>query len=746
MKDQQPSLPTSPCDIEPFLIGDWFVEPALNRLTCKDQSTQIEPRIMHVLVCLAVRPGKVVSRTALLDVVWSRAVVNEEALTHAISQLRRVFGDDPRRPAFIETIHKTGYRLVQPAVWPKPAEGAPQAAEPVAGPPEAAAQATLPDALPAEASVAGRVPGRAAGRRLSRTRIALALGGLAVILIVVSVMATLPRSRSSLLREPMVLEATPFTTYQGMEIHPALSPDGTRIAFSWKEAQDQHYDLYVKQTNTETPLRLTDTEGDEYNAAWSPDGTSLAYALNAGGTAGIYTVPAIGGTSRKIADAPWGLAGIDWSPDGTLLAYSTCRTYGEPLTIFLCSLATGESRTLTTPRPGSRGDFRPVFSPDGKRVAFVRGDRTNLHDIYVVPIDGGEPDRLTHSQHNITGLDWASDGKSIIFASAPTSVADSRLWRVSLNDGSLTWLPTGSGRPGRPSVAPRGRGLVYEDASVSLDVMLVRTDGGSEGAVPIAASTEHDYGPQYSPGGSLIAFISTRSGSPQVWICNSDGTSPRQVTDLEHACIWNPCWSYDERYLAFSAAPDNLTGVCIADIETGIVRCLSRSERHEMALGWSRDGRWLYCKVDRDDAWWVRKVRVDGSEAVDLMPRDVFRLAESVDGQQLIYSRADTSGVWAVSIDGADEVCLVNQPEMVVPCGWREVEKGLYFFTVERTGDGSRTITLRFKDRATGEVAVIATSPDFAAVNIDVSPNGDAVLTDRLEPLGSDLALVAGFK
>lgn len=740
MRNHQPSLPASPCDVEPFLIGDWSVEPTLNRLSRGGQSVQIEPRIMHVLVCLAVRPGKVVSRTALLEVVWSKAVVNEEGLTHAVSQLRRVLGDDPKSPRYIETIHKTGYRLVQPAVWQAQSF------------PRTAGESPVPrvDASP--------VPRAHASGSLwhfrnmpARTKIALAVGGLAVVVAVVSVMATLPRSRSAVLKTPVAFEAQPFTTYPGREIRPAISPDGTRIAFSWEETQGEHFDLYVKQTNTESALRLTETEGDEYDAVWSPDGTSLAYVFNCEGTGGIYTIPAIGGTPRKIADAPLGAVGLDWSADGTLVAYSARSTYTEPSKIFICDLAAGQSRALTLPPAGTRGDVRPVFSPDGRRLAFVRGDRSNLYDIFLVPVEGGEPERLTYSQHNVTGLDWAADGKSLIFASAPTPISDSRLWRVSIDDGSLTWLPTVGRHPGRPSVALKGKGLVYEDVSFSSDIMLVRADNLSEGAVPIAASTQHDYGPQYSPGGRFIAFISTRSGSPQVWACNSDGTSPRQVTNLDHAYIWNPCWSSDERYIAFSAAPDNLTGVYVAEVETGIVTSLSKSDCHEIALGWSRDGRWLYCKVERDGAWWVRKVPVNGRDvgrggAVDLMPRDLFRLAESADGQRLIYSRQDTTGVWACALDGTAEVCLVNQPETVIPCGWRYTEQGIYFFTLDRPPGGPGSISLRFRHSATGEVTTITTSPNFVAVNMDVSPIGDAVVIDRLESLGSDLALVKDFK
>jgi len=416
------------------------------------------------------------------------------------------------------------------------------------------------------------------------------------------------------------------------------------------------------------------------------------------------------------------------------------------LRIFLCSLATGEARALTDPPSMSRGDLRPAFSPDGKRLAFVRGDLTNLHDIYLVPVSGGEPERLTDSFHYITGLDWTRDGKSLVVSSAPSQPADSRLWRLSVDDGSRTWLPIGASHPTRLSVAQRGSGLVLEVASVSSDIVRVRVDAPDREAEPVAPSTQHDFSAQYSPGGHLITFISTRSGSPQVWVCEADGGSPRQVTKFDNARIWSPCWSYDERQVAFSAAREDVAGIYVADAETRRVRCVSESDQHQVVLAWSRDGRWLYCKTDRDGHWWVRRVALDGQEAADIMEKDVFRLAESLDGTRLVFSRADISSIWSVAADGSDEVCLADAPEMVIPRGWREVEQGLYFFSMAVESAPPRTVSLWFRDRATGEIRALAASPDFASSSIDVSPDGAYVIADRLEDLGSDLVLVEDFR
>jgi len=694
-------LPDRPADVVPFYAGDWLIEPAMNRLSKGSESVSVEPRIMHVLTCLAGRPGEVVTRDELIEAVWSKVLVNEEALTQAVSQIRRVVGDDTRSPSFIQTIPKRGYRLIA-QIRPCPAT--------------AQAEQSLP---------------------ISRMRVMAILGSVIVVAAIGLVLFGLPGFRSSGPAKPVALVEIPFTSYPGEEIAPAISPDGTRIVFSRKEGDEGNYDLYVKQKNTESPLRLTDTEENEYYAAWSPDASEIAYARASSEGLGIYLIPAIGGTPRKVTEPPYGIAGLDWSPDGSMLVYSSLPEASRPLHLYTFSFDTGETRKLTTPPGMYRGDFRPVFSPDGERIAFVRGDRTNLHDIYLMDVDGGEPMRITHSQHFVAGLDWMPDGRSLILSSGATRIADMRLWRLSIPDGSLTWLPTTSRRPIRPSVATMTGRMVYEDQAISSDILEIDLAGEDGEARPLITSTRHDYGPQYSRSGKFISFISTRSGSPQIWVCDRDGKDPIQLTRFERAYIENPCWSHDDRYVAFSAAPGNQTFIYVADVESGEVNRISESTGHEKCLGWSGDGEWIYCKSERDGSWWVWKTRQDGTEAVDIMERDVFRLSESLDGNRLVYSRADTSGVWSSGLGGEDERCLVNEPGTVVPCGWRESERGMLSFCF-REG----VFTLMLRDTETGADSVLASGPDLLAVNLDVCPRGEAVIVDRFEALGSDLTLV----
>ncbi len=97
-----------------FRLGDWRVDPRLNRLTRGEESIQIELKMMDVLVCLAGRAGELVTRREITDTVWATEFITEKTLTRAVAELRRTFGDDAKQPRYIETIHRKGYRLIAP--------------------------------------------------------------------------------------------------------------------------------------------------------------------------------------------------------------------------------------------------------------------------------------------------------------------------------------------------------------------------------------------------------------------------------------------------------------------------------------------------------------------------------------------------------------------------------------------------------------------------------------------------------
>jgi DNA-binding winged helix-turn-helix (wHTH) protein/TolB-like protein len=107
-----------------FQLGDWIVQPTTNTMVGPEGEARLEPKAMQVLTLLAERAGDVVSKKEILTDVWDGTYVSEEVLPNAIWELRKALRDDARRPRFIQTLPKRGYRLIAPVT---PTHGVPSA-------------------------------------------------------------------------------------------------------------------------------------------------------------------------------------------------------------------------------------------------------------------------------------------------------------------------------------------------------------------------------------------------------------------------------------------------------------------------------------------------------------------------------------------------------------------------------------------------------------------------------------------
>src|ERR1700683_4765005 len=107
-------------------IGAWRVSPASGQISREGATVRVEARTMRLLLCLAEHAGEVVSIDDLLEQVWTGVIVTPDSVYQAITSLRRLLGDDAKQPAYIATVPRLGYRMVESgSPWvPEPAAGA----------------------------------------------------------------------------------------------------------------------------------------------------------------------------------------------------------------------------------------------------------------------------------------------------------------------------------------------------------------------------------------------------------------------------------------------------------------------------------------------------------------------------------------------------------------------------------------------------------------------------------------------
>jgi Tol biopolymer transport system component len=669
---------------------------------------------MQVLVALARRAGNVVSRDKLLDEVWADTVVNEEALTRAVSELRKTFDDSAQSPRVIETIRGTGYRFVATV----------ESAEPVDAAPSSDSRATSE-----------------AVWYVRPTFIGAAIGALTIVMAAAVGALSLDGNDPA----PTLLDTSPFTTFDGRERTPALSPDGSRVAFAWTGGTDDNYDIYLKQENTPSPLRLTDHPATEAFPAWSPEGTSLAFIRDTDSTHTLYRIPALGGTPRKLFETNGALYGLDWSPDGESLLYADRRTPDGPFRVVRLSLATRDTTVLTAPPASARGDLFPRWSPDGRTIAFSRNADMGGHTLYRMDADGSNPRPLKQGELSIRGLDWMSDGRHVVYASYQSGTYG--LWKVNIDNESVSWVPTHAERIYNPTVAVQTGALVYEELTYEKDVWAVdlatdsiAPDGGPPSR-PLLTSTRWDCEAYYRPDGERLVFTSSRSGSLELWMSDADGADPTKLTDFDGAFVGNPRWHPSGDRVAFFANVDGQAGVYVMDVPGGAperVRALEEdaTASNDWVTSWSRDGEWLYFASDRSGQWQLWKMHPDGSALTQVTQSGGFAAKESVSGDSLFYTKREAPGLWMRPTGGGPEQRLVDDLASYDWGNWAVTAEGLYF--IRRTDDGPHIL---FRDLGSGETRVVASIPNIASPSLEVSPDGQRILYARIEGVNSDLMI-----
>lgn len=657
---------------------------------------------MAVLLQLAAQPGRVITRTELLDAVWGATIVQEDALTQAVSQLRRLLDDDPRRPAFIETIPKQGYRLI----------------------------AAVRTADEAGTAILSR---GSAARRGSARRWLIAA---ALVAAVVVAAATIPRSRSPGLdaaSAPAAWDERPLTTLPGEEAYPAVSPDGGLVAFSWRPEGSPAFRLQLLRRQDGAVTSLTDGPDNDTSAAWAPDGERLAFARESGDGSRVCVVAAIGGSVREPGPVHWLLGGLDWAPDGASIIYSAKDMQDAPMRLLRLHLADGRLDTLTTPEPLARGDTYPRFSPDGARLAFLRSDHGSSRDVFVMPAAGGALRKLTRGLTTCGGLDWAPDGGSLIVSA--TWRGPYELWRVPTDGGKATLLPARSHRPLHPACGPDAGPLVFVDSVLDTDLEILPLDHPGTPRT-VAPSTRLDLGGNFSPDGATVLFISERSGARELWLLDLATGRVRQLAAIAGDALRKALWSPDGRRVAVNVARDGWLQVVVVDVASGLQRQATPAGGHHRLGHWSVDGSGLYYSRERGSQWQIARVGLDGNGAVDAAAPGCLSLHEAADGA-LTYFKETEPGLFRMRAGDQGEERLALLDDAASLDNLEVTDTGLWF--VRAAGDSA---WLSFRDFATGAIRDAALLPEAATGEFDVAPDGRSFLCSVVARSGADLAVV----
>jgi Tol biopolymer transport system component/DNA-binding winged helix-turn-helix (wHTH) protein len=684
----------------------------------------------QILAILLERPGELVTREELQKRLWpgDTFVDFDGGLNAAVNRVREALGDSADNPRFVETLPKRGYRFVGQVEKP---------------PPEDSTEFQPP------------VDNQRTGVPRRGWKIGIAAGLVILLAALDFLFPTIARRfRHS---QAQLLEAVPLTALPGQEISPSFSPDGSQVAFGWNgENNGAGFDLYVKVIGTDKPLRLTNHPAPWLGVAWSPDGRSIAVNRLDTEDRGIFLVPALGGPERKLAstnnwNAIWAPdAALSWSPDGKQLAFTDhFPLVGYSTQIFLLSLDTLERKRVETDCDWT---FGPAFSPLGDSLVYLCLRDDGDYSLNSLDLREGKNTRLFAGVLRIQGPTWTRDGARVIFSygigSTPFAGAGGNLWQVTPGlTESLEKMPFGHDATSA-IVSSSGNRLAYVQTQINGNIWRVDLDGAKARTRILVTSTREQYDPIISPDGRRIVFRSNRSGSDEIWVCDSDGSNTQQLTSFGGALTGTPRWSPDGKQIVFDSRAGGEANVYVIDANGGVPRKLETATRMNSLPNWSRDGKWIYFASGLTHsklALW--RVAATGGRAEQLTKTPSIMPIESPDGQYVYFVRF-TEGkfrLWRIRPDGSGESMVKAMPPLNSDgYEWWPFESGIYFYAYK---DGRAEID--FLDLVTSRIRRIYTLDKPPAPwlgGLSVSPDGKWLLYSRIDETASDLMLVENFR
>lgn len=616
-----------------FYEFDAFLLDTRERLLFLDgKPLDLTPKVFDILLELVENSGRVVEKRELMERVWPEQFVEEGNLTQHISTLRKKLAVASDKQRYILTVPGRGYRFVAGVHgWDDDAivtvrdrfsarivEGDLDACGQALERNDACGAALVESSIqiaqqPPHVAFALPAPSRSAHARRRISFLAFGVVSLAVAFVAYKPLmrGIAPFERTKLIK---------FTT-SGRIVCAAVSPDGKQVAYALSEAGQQS--LWIRQSATSgAGAQVAARSEFQYNnLSFSPDGDYIYFLGSDGSAPGVLQrVPALGGTPVKLAedvDSP-----PAFSPDGGRIAYVRGYPDQHETSLIIAGASGGDERkvvSLKEPREKFSLFARPSWSPDGRTIACGVGMIDELgerQELYEVIVEDGSLKPITRARWlKVGGAAWLSDGRGLVLVAAEQESALSQIWFVSYPEGDARKITNDLDD--------------YKDLSLTADsrtLAVVRTDREAnvwlapEGEAARAAQiTDGNYdgidGLAWTPDGRVI-YTTLTSGAQNLRETNGADSPDIQLTDgagNNRAAAA----STDGHSIAFVSARDGKQRIWMMDASGSHARRLTEGD-HDTSPAFTPDGQWVVYRSYNSGNPNLFKIHVSGGHPVRL--------------------------------------------------------------------------------------------------------------------------------
>jgi Tol biopolymer transport system component len=425
-------------------------------------------------------------------------------------------------------------------------------------------------------------------------------------------------------------------TSTGTALMAAISPDGKYVVHV--KGEPGGFGLWMRQTATTSDVRIVPPADVRFDGlAFAPDANYVYYSAYAGtaGIASLYRVPVLGGAPVRLLDDID--SQVTFSPDQKRIAFLRGLVTQGTTALMVADADGGNAKTLASATAPDKFQSDGVsWSPDGRTILTTAGStRPGVPTIiYAIDAQSGAAHPLGKAWGFLRDVQWMPDGRSFLVTGIDLSgVATPQIWQVEFPSGERARVTNDLNSYIGLSLSSDGRTMATVQTETTGNVYIADGPGKEPRRVTSGAGrADGAPGIAWLPDGRLV-YSSTASGMPQLWICDADGGNAHQLTSMVSPAT-NPQSSPDGRWIYFSGFAKGPEIFRIAPDGSDIRQLTTDGDARNPVV--STDGKTIYLTALRSGAPRLMAIPAEGGTPRQVSDQYFRALGVSFDGSRLV--------------------------------------------------------------------------------------------------------------
>ena len=564
------------------------------------ETINLAPKVYDLLVFLCQNSHRVISKDELMEQVWTGTLVTENAISRTLVKVRKALADDSKKPQFIITVPRKGYRMVADFV----------ASDTISNQPEGSVSLNQTDdfnddeqqtalikknqqsTLTAQPSVFNQ-------SRTTKYTILIAVG----VIILIAITYGLSIKKNTVLQTKQI---KPLTREVGVEQYPAVSPELTQLAYR-KDISGKPSYINIENLTSHAKQSITHARGALSKPVWSPTQDKLAFLYKHNSVCMIFWAE-LSDIKNKDTWQDITECGAQasphfvFSPDGQYLYFNDRQSASHGYQVFRVNLANKEKDIVNQPITNGLGNYSFDISPDGKRLLMINSEFSPTTRVYTLEIENSTLEQTAQLDYLLRSVLWHHDNETIIHPSPHPAY---ELWQSDLAGNKLAVVASNTSRVKHLSRINNGKDFSFVSYLLNKDIHFQAIDKSNNlKSIELANSTVMDYLPALANNTNQYAFVSKRSTSAEVYLSTIKAVTDNSTENAKQLSHFNnPVKLYD---LAFSPNDSQLmvladNQIYVANIDEMSMKKLPLDNIAIVGVSWQDENNLLLSTIKNAD-------------------------------------------------------------------------------------------------------------------------------------------------